>query len=85
MYTALSQNEREALARFLAKLVEDVDKLASLFESRGVDASPTRTAQEQLKTTLVALQQDPDDDPDDPPPSQDADSYRVSACVPQDL
>lgn len=85
MYTALSQNEREALARFVAKLVEDVDKLASLFESRGVDAAPTRTAQEQLKSTLAVLQQDPDDDPADPPSLQDGDSYHVRACVPQDL
>jgi hypothetical protein len=56
MDTALSQDEREALSRFLNKLIEDVDKLAVLFERRGADSTLTRAAQENLRATLAALQ-----------------------------
>jgi hypothetical protein len=80
MNTALSQNERQALARFLAKVVEDVDKLASLFESRGVDSTVTRSAETQLKTTLETLQQDPAADP-----AAAEDNFHMRACVSQDL
>jgi hypothetical protein len=56
MDTALSPNEREALSRFLLKVIEDVDKLAVLFELRGADSTLTRAAQENLRATLAALQ-----------------------------
>lgn len=53
--TALSFNETEALSRYVAKLVDDVDKLASLLENRGIDASQPRAAERSLKTTLISL------------------------------
>lgn len=56
MDAALSHNEREALSRFLAKVIEDVDKVAVLFESRGADSTLTRAAQENLRATLALLQ-----------------------------
>lgn len=58
MGTVLSHNEREALSRFLAKVIEDVDKLAALFESRGTDATRTRVAQANLQATLADLRTD---------------------------
>jgi hypothetical protein len=58
METALSQNEREALSRFLSKVIEDVDKLSTLFESRGADATLTRAAQANLQETLASLRSD---------------------------
>ena len=56
MGTPLSSNEREALTRFVAKLVDDVDKVASLLEARGGDASLSRDAQSKLQRTLDNLQ-----------------------------
>lgn len=73
MHEALSHSEREALSRFLAKVIEDVDKLSALFESRGADASLARAAQANLEATLACLQPEPDD-PD-----------LVRACVPQNF
>jgi hypothetical protein len=55
MDTILSHDEREALSRFLTKVIEDVDKVAILFESRGADSTLPRAAQENLKSTLAAL------------------------------
>jgi hypothetical protein len=52
----LSANEREALARFVSKLIDDVDKLAGLYESRGVDSTLPRAAQNKLQRTLEQLQ-----------------------------
>jgi hypothetical protein len=56
MDTPLSSNEREALSRFVEKLINDVDKLAALFESRGADSALPRLAQANLQRTLEALQ-----------------------------
>lgn len=53
----LSPNEREALGRFVAKLIDDVDKLAALYEARGLDASLPRSAQRDLQRTLDAMKQ----------------------------
>ena len=58
MATELSQNEREALSHFLAKVISDVDKVAQLFESRGADATLTRAAQANLEATLADLRID---------------------------
>jgi hypothetical protein len=55
MESPLSLNEREALSRFLAKLIEDIDRIATLFESRGADSAATREAQAQLRSTLDSL------------------------------
>ena len=55
MGSALSQNEREALSHFIVKVICDVEKVASLFESRGADATLTRAAQANLETTLADL------------------------------
>ena len=55
MKAPLSANETEALSRFVSKLVEDVDKLASLFESRGADSSLARAAEVNLRRTLEKL------------------------------
>lgn len=51
----LSMNEREALSRFVSKIIDDVEKVATLFESRGADAGSARAAQRQLKSTLESL------------------------------
>lgn len=51
----LSDNEREALSHFLVKVISDVEKVATLFESRGADATLTRAAQANLQTTLSHL------------------------------
>jgi hypothetical protein len=56
MHTVLSHNECEALSRFVAELISEVDKLSKLFESRGADASLTRAAQANLQATLEHLQ-----------------------------
>ena len=63
MESPLSLNEREALSRFLAKLIEDIERVATLFESRGADSRTTREAQERLKSTLESLASDEDLDP----------------------
>ena len=55
MKAPLSANETEALSRFVSKLVEDVDKLASLFESRGADSTLAREAEMSLRRTLEQL------------------------------
>lgn len=55
MYAPLSSDEREALSHFVSKLVEDVDKLASLFESRGLESTLPRTAHDHLRRTLEVL------------------------------
>lgn len=55
MGSALSHNEREALSRFLSRVILDVEKVSSLFESRGADASLTRAAQANLEQTLQDL------------------------------
>jgi hypothetical protein len=55
MGSALSENEREALSHFLAKVITDIEKVAALFESRGADASLTRAAQANLEITLSHL------------------------------
>lgn len=52
---ALSLNEREALTRYVDKLIEDVGRLAALLEGRGVDAVQPRSAQASLVRTLAAL------------------------------
>lgn len=56
MYAPLSSDEREALSRFLAKLVEDADKLATLLESRGIESCLPRQACSNLARTLELLQ-----------------------------
>ena len=53
---ALSINEREALSRYLSKLIDDVDKVAALFEKRGADSSLPRAAQANLQKTLDELE-----------------------------
>lgn len=55
MKAPLSANETEALSRFVSKLVDDVEKLASLFESRGADSSLARAAEINLRRTLDRL------------------------------
>ena len=55
MASPLSQNEREALSRFLARVILDVEKLSALFEARGADATLTRAAQANLEETLATL------------------------------
>ena len=57
MKAPLSVNETEALTRFVSKLIDDVDKLATLFESRGADASLARAAHINLKRTLEGMQE----------------------------
>jgi len=56
MELPLSSNEREALSRFVSKLIEDVDKVATLLESRGAHSEYSRSAQTQLERTLDMLQ-----------------------------
>ncbi len=51
----LSIEEREALARFLVKVISDVDKVSALFESRGADAARPRAAKANLEATLAEL------------------------------
>ena len=53
---ALSINEREALSRYLSKLIDDVDKVAALFEKRGADSTLPRSAQANLQKTLDELE-----------------------------
>jgi hypothetical protein len=55
MESPLSSNEREALTRFVAKLVDDVDNLTALFDQRGADGSHLRAAQNELRATLDSL------------------------------
>ena len=55
MDAPLSSNEREALSRYVSKLIEDVDKLGTLFEMRGADPSLPRSAQALLQQTLDEL------------------------------
>ncbi len=55
MESVLSHNEREALSHFLVKVISDVEKLSTLFESRGADAALTRAAQANLEATLADL------------------------------
>lgn len=57
MEGTLSSSEREALGRFVAKLIDDVEKLAALYEARGIDASLPRAAQRDLQRTLDAMKQ----------------------------
>ena len=56
MHSPLSVDERDALTRFVNKLVEDVEKVATLLESRGADSSLPREAQANLRRTLDLLQ-----------------------------
>lgn len=70
MGEALSQNERDALARFIAKVIGDVEKVADLFESRGADATLPRAAQANLQATLDRLQ------------DEEMYSMQLHACVP---
>ena len=58
MVPVLSQNERQALSRFLVKVISDVEKVSALFESRGADAALTRAAQANLEATLAQLGRD---------------------------
>jgi hypothetical protein len=51
----LSLDEREALSRFVAQIIADVQKVTALFEARGADSSATRAAQAHLETTLSDL------------------------------
>lgn len=57
MTSPLSQSEREALSRFLARVISDVDKLSALFESRGADATLARAAQTNLEEILITLRE----------------------------
>jgi hypothetical protein len=52
---ALSLEEKQALSRFVGKIIEDVGRVSTLFESRGVDASSPRAAQAYLTATLALL------------------------------
>lgn len=61
MGSNLSLDEREALSRFLAKVISDVEKVSALFELRGADASLTRAAQANLETTLARLRASSED------------------------
>ncbi len=62
MGSLLSYNEREALSRFVLKLISDVEKVTALFESRGADASSSRAAQAHLQATLDYLQEEPQEE-----------------------
>jgi hypothetical protein len=55
MESPLSLNEREALSRFVANIIADVDKVARLLESRNADAANVQAAQALLKSTLDSL------------------------------
>jgi hypothetical protein len=55
MESPLSLNEREALSRFVANIIADVDKVARLLESRNADAANMQAAQVLLKSTLDSL------------------------------
>ncbi len=56
MHTPLTTLERDALTRFITKLVDDVDRVASLLETRGGDGALPREAQWLLQRTLESLQ-----------------------------
>ncbi|HZT36638.1 MAG TPA: hypothetical protein VFA28_01980 [Bryobacteraceae bacterium] len=55
MEAPFSLHEREALSRFVANIVEEVDKVARLLESRNADAADARAAQLLLQSTLDSL------------------------------
>jgi hypothetical protein len=55
MESPLSLNEKEALSRFVANIIADVDKVARLLESRNSDAANVQAAQALLKSTLDSL------------------------------
>lgn len=55
MDTPLSANEREALCRFVAGVINDVQKVITLFEARGADATLPRAAMQNLEITLKNL------------------------------
>ena len=55
MESPLSLNEREALSRFVANIIADIDKVARLLESRNADAANVQAAQVLLKSTLDSL------------------------------
>lgn len=78
MGIGLSQNEKEALSRFLGKIIEDVDKIATLFESRAADSGSTRTAEKHLRAALAALQ---------PPPEEKVveQAFQIESYIPQDF
>jgi hypothetical protein len=59
MGSDLSHDEREALTRFLVKVISDVEKVSTLFELRGADTTLTRAAQANLETTLADLRKAP--------------------------
>jgi hypothetical protein len=73
MGSLLSCNEREALTRFISKLIVDVENVTALFESRGADSTSTRAAQANLQATLEYLQHD-----------QEADE-ELEVCLPNGL
>jgi hypothetical protein len=55
----LSLDEKEALSRFVAQIIADVQKVSALFELRGADSSATRAAQAHLETALSGLRSTP--------------------------
>lgn len=55
MDSQFSMNEREALSRFLASVIGDVDKIVNLFELRGLDASLPNSARQDLQIVLNDL------------------------------
>ena len=55
MESPLGLNEREALSRFVANIIAEVDKVARLMESRNADAANLQAAQVLLKSTLDSL------------------------------
>jgi hypothetical protein len=83
MESPLSRNEREALSRFIAKLIEDVDRLATLFESRGADSAATRLAKAQLERTLQSIRSDPPSD--DPARAETLQAAGLRAYVPDNF
>lgn len=73
MAAPLSLNEREALSRFVANIVDEVDKVASLLESRNADAADARAAQALLKSTLDSLT------------AVERLEIRLQACIPENF
>lgn len=83
MESPLSAHEREALSRFVSKLIEDIDRLAALFESRGADSAAARLAQSQLQYTLEVLTADramPES-----MPVEAVDVPELQACAPENF
>ena len=73
MESPLSLNEREALSRFLANIIAEVDKVARLMESRNAGAANVQAAQALLKSTLDSLT------------AVERMEIRLQACIPENF